>query len=203
MKKPLRLSEVEQPEDPESTHTGAPIEPAAEILRRSFERCTLPGSHPALVLRDLTLDTCDLGNAALIDLKATRLELRGCRLTGADISGAVLRDVRFFDCQIRLGRAFAARFERCWFERCDLREAEFEESKFDRITFRDCDLRSARLLRTSLGTTDFRGSRIDGFGVSPDLLAGAIIAPEQADIFAEAMGLTILPAPTGKPKPTL
>jgi len=195
MKQLFCISQIERPEDPESSHIGAPINPADEIVRQSFERCTLTGSHSALVLRDLTLDTCDLGNASLLDLKATRLELRGCRLTGVDISGAVLRDIRFFDCQIRLGRAFAARFERCWFERCDLREAEFEESKFDRITFRDCDLRSARLLRSPLGTTDFRGSRIDGLGVSPDQLAGAIIAPEQADIFAEAMGLRVLPMP--------
>jgi uncharacterized protein YjbI with pentapeptide repeats len=195
MKEPLTRAEVVVPDDAESSHAGVKIEPDENIVRQSFSRCNLVGSHPRLTLRDLTLETCDLRNVVLDSAVGSRLVLRECQLVGIDISDGSLRDAAFINCQIKLGRAFGAMFERCWFEGCDLREAEFEESKFDRVTFRGCDLRGSRLLRSPLRTVDFRGSQVDGIAVSPDLLAGAVIAGEQADVFAAAMGLKILPMP--------
>jgi uncharacterized protein YjbI with pentapeptide repeats len=193
MNEPLTKAEVVAPDQAETSHKGVQIEPDEDIVRQSLTRCTLAGTHLRLTLRDLTLETCDLRNSVLDSAVGSRLVLRECQLVGVDISGGSLRDAVFINCQIKLGRAFGAMFERCWFEGCDLREAEFEESKFDRVTFRGCDLRGSRLLRSPLRTVDFRGSRVDGIAVSPDLLAGAVIAGEQADVFAAAMGLKILP----------
>lgn len=195
MKQPLTYPEIGAPDEADHAHASEAIAPAEEIVRRSYRRCTLAGEHPRLTLRDLTLTTCDLRNIVLDSVVGSRLVLRECNLVGADISAGALRDAVFINCQIKMGRAFGAHLERCWFEGCDLREAEFEESKFDRVAFRSCDLRGSRLLRSPLRSVDFRGSRVEGIAVSPDHLAGAVIAGEQADVFAAAMGLNILPMP--------
>lgn len=193
MTEPLRQSEVEAPEEPERSLSNEMIGADCELTRVRLSRCRLVGDHPKLKVRDVTFETCDARNAALVDVVGTRLVLRDCQLLGIDVSGGVLRDALFINCQLRMARAFGASFERCWFEGCDLREAEFEESRFDRVTFRDCNLAGARLLRSPLASVDFRGSQVDGLAVSPDRLAGAVISGEQADVFAAAFGLRVLP----------
>ncbi len=193
MTEPLRQSEVEPPEDTERSFTNETIEAELELARAKYARCRLVGDHPKLKLRDLTAQACDARNTSLVDVVGTRLVLRDCQLLGVDVSGGVLRDVVLVGCQLRMARAFGASFERCWFQECDLREAEFEESRFDRVAFRDCNLAGARLLRSGLSGVDFRGSRVEGLAVSPDRLAGAVISGEQADVFAAAFGLRVLP----------
>ncbi|RNC80586.1 MAG: pentapeptide repeat-containing protein [Phycisphaera sp.] len=196
MTEPLKQAEVEAPEEAERSLTGVDIDPASnEIKLHTFRTSRLIGSHPNLIARDATLETCDLRNSALMDLRASRVVLRDCQLLGVDVSGATLRDLVCINCQIKLGRAFGVKFERCWFENCDLRETEFEESRFERIAFRGCDLRQARLLRSPLRHVDFRGSRVEGIAVGPEELLGAVITPDQADTFAAAMGLRVLPMP--------
>jgi len=198
MTEPLRQSEVESPEDAERSLTNEIIESESELARTKYSRCRLVGDHPKLKVRDVTFETCDARNASLVDVVGTRLILRDCQLLGIDVSGGVLRDVVLVGCQLRMARAFGASFERCWFEGCDLREAEFEESRFDRVAFRDCNLAGARLLRSPLASVDFRGSRVEGLAVSSDRLTGAVITGDQADVFAAAFGIRVLPINTGE-----
>ena len=198
MAEPLRQSEVEPPEEQERSLSSETIEAERELTRVKLSRCRLAGDHPKLMLRDLTAEACDARNTSLVDVVGTRLVLRDCQLLGVDVSGGVLRDALLVGCQLRMARAFGASFERCWFEGCDLREAEFEESQFDRVAFRDCNLAGARchhrrLHLHCLGSVDFRGSRVEGLAVSSDRLAGAVISGEQADVFAAAFGLRVLP----------
>lgn len=196
MTEPMRQTEIDAPEDAEQLFTGIDIVPVGnEIKLHTYMTSRLAGSHPKLIVRDATLETCDLRNTALMDLQASRIVLCDCQLLGVDVSGATLRDLVCINCQIKLGRAFGTKFERCRFENCDLREAEFEESRFERVTFRGCDLRQSRLLRSPLRHVDFRGSRVEGIAVGPDQLRGAVITPDQADVFAAAMGLRVLPMP--------
>lgn len=193
MTEPLRQAEIESPEEEERSLSGETIEANLELVRAKMTRCRAVGDHSRARLRDVVAESCDARNASFVDAVGLRLVLRDCQLLGVDVSGGVLRDCLFVGCQFRMARAFGASFERCWFEGCDLREAEFEESRFDRVAFRDCDLRGARLLRSGLSSVDFRGSRVEGLAVSPDRLAGAVIAGEQADVFAAAFGLRVLP----------
>ncbi len=193
MTEPLRQCEVEPPEESERTLSNEALGAEPEIVCLNLSRCRLIGAHPRFSLRDVAAEACDARNASLVDVVGSRLVLRDCQLLGVDVSGGVLRDVVLIDCQLRMARAFGARFERCWFQNCDLREAEFEESRFDRVAFRGCDLAGARLMRSNLGQADFRGSRVEGLAVSPDRLTGAIISGEQADVFAAAFGLRVLP----------
>lgn len=193
MRDPLRSIEVEAPEVAECAVANAAAGGDEEAVSVRYERCRAEGSLAVRRLRDVTLRACDLSNASCTDLIATRVELVDCRLIGFDVSGGVLRDVRAVGCQIHMGRAFGTRFERCWFQSCDFREADFDDAQLDRITFRDCDLRDTRLASSHLGQTDVRGSRIEGIVVNPEHLGGAVIAPEQADVFAAALGLRVEP----------
>lgn len=193
MTEPLRQTEVEPPEEAERTLSDEALGGDSECTQLKLARCRLAGAHPRLSFRDVEAEHCDARNASLVDVVGTRLVLRDCQLLGLDVSGGLLRDALIIDCQLRMARAFGAHFERCWFQNCDLREAEFEEARFDRVAFRDCDLQGARLLRSGLASVDFRGSRVEGLAVSPDRLAGAVIAGEQADVFAAAFGLRVLP----------
>lgn len=195
MRPPLQQSDVEAPESAERTITDQPIGADDEAVGIAFDRCRLGASFTTQRLRDASLRACDLSNARCVDLIASRVELHDCRLVGIDVSGGSLRDVRCTDCQISLARAFGTTLERCWFQNCDLRECDFEEATLAGVAFRNCDLRQARFASSTLGQTDFRGSRVEGIVVHPDLLRGAVIAPEQADVFAAAMGLRVEPMP--------
>ncbi|MEL6797511.1 MAG: pentapeptide repeat-containing protein [Planctomycetota bacterium] len=195
MKAPLAHDAVERPEPAERTLANQLIGGDDESISVAFERCRPEPAFRTKRLRDATLRACDLSNTRCTDLVATRVELRDCRLVGIDVSGATLRDIRCTDCQISLARAFGTTLERCWFENCDLRECDFDEATLAGVVFRNCDLRQARFASSKLGQTDVRGSRVEGIVVHPDLLRGAMIAPEQADVFAAAMGLRVEPMP--------
>lgn len=196
MRPPLRSADIEAPEPAERAVTDQLIGGDDESINVAFERCRPDPVFATKRLRDATLRACDLSNMRCTDLIATRVELRDCRLVGIDVSGATLRDLRCTDCQISLARAFGTTLERCWFENCDLRECDFDEATLAGVVFRSCDLRQARFASSKLDQTDVRGSRVEGIVVHPDLLRGAVIAPEQADVFAAAMGLRVEPMPT-------
>ncbi len=183
----LEGDDVRTLEDDDLGTLDSPIE------RVTLERCTTNGAKSGLRVRDAHMRSCEMRNGSFVDLDAARMALDGCRGLGADVSGMTLRDAMIGGCDLRMVRAFGVRMTRCFLESCDLREAEFEESTLDRVVFRNCDLRGARLLRTPLRTVDLRGSRLDGIGLSPDQLAGAIITPEQADVFALAIGVKVRP----------
>jgi len=93
-----------------------------------------------------------------------RVEIRGARLTGAELSEAHLRDVVFDACRIDLVGLRMAKLERVvfrdcrmsecelyaaslkdvLFERCELREATFSGMTVQRVELRVCDLTAAR-----------------------------------------------------------
>ena len=197
MRDPLNRTDVEAPEPAERTVADQLVGGDDESVNVAFERCRPDASFNTKRLRDATLRACDLSNTRCTDLVATRVELRDCRLVGIDVSGATLRDIRCTDCQISLARAFGTTLERCWFESCDLRECDFDEATLAGVVFRNCDLRQARFASSRLGQTDVRGSRVEGIVVHPDLLRGAVIAPEQANVFAAAMGLRVVSIEAG------
>ena len=195
MRQPLHSADVEAPEPAERVVADGEVGSDEEIVGVTFERCRPASELRVRRLRDVTLRACDLSNLACIDLSVARVELRDCRLVGIDVSGGLLRDLRCVDCQISLGRAFGTSLVRCWFECCDLSECDFDEASLSGVVFRGCDLRRTRFVSSRLGETDLRGSRVDGIAVNPDLLRGTLIAPEQADVFAAAMGLRVEPLP--------
>lgn len=151
-------------------------------------------------LAALTLDDCELarGNAANIHAERAllrRLRVQAVRLTGADLSGAELRDVyvegcgadlvslnrarlldvAFVDCVLRDLDLRGAQLERVSFNRCDLTGADFEGARFKRCEMRECKLTRAQ------GVPSLAGVAMP----YPDVI-------ENAAVFAGALG--ILPA---------
>ena len=126
-----------------------------------------------------------------------RVELRLCRLTGAELGESTLTDVTFADCRLDLAALRFATLERVVFsdcrmaecdlygasltdvvfERCELRESVFETVKVERVELRGCDLAGAT------GVESLAGARI---------AAGDVLANAYA--LATALGLEIVDA---------
>lgn len=173
-----------------SVHADYAIDPNAEFEQAILDGCDLSASR-SLALRDVVLRSSRLAGARLDDVACTRVHGIDSSLVGVQCEGAVFRDARFSDCSAKLAVAFASRMTRCLFERCDLREVDLDGSALDHVVFRDCDLRGARLARIDLARVDLRGSRIDGIVVSPERIAGLVVDPTQAEVFARVLGLRV------------
>ncbi len=137
----------------------------------------------------------DWANHAARGLVLRRVEVRRCRLTGAELAEARISDVTFADCRLDLVGLRMAKLERVvfrdcrmaecdvygatltdvLFERCELRDATFTEARLRRVELRGCDLVGLR------GAQALRGARMPW----SDVL-------ENAPLFATALGVEIV-----------
>ena len=122
-------------------------------------------AQPVTELGDLTdarvLELDDAGRR-LPGLQLRRVELRTCRLTGAELAEATLTDVVFQDCRLDLaGLRHAtltrARFSDCRLEELELLGATLEDVVFERCALRSANLSSARCRRVELRDCDLAG----------------------------------------------
>jgi hypothetical protein len=72
---------------------------------------------------------------------ARRVELRRCRLTGAELAEAVLSDVTFVECRLDLVGLRIAKLERVVFRDCRMAECDFYEASLTDVLFEHCELR--------------------------------------------------------------
>src|SRR5579871_4267021 len=126
-------------------------------------------------LVDTVLEQVDAAGEQAVRTKALRAELRGCRLTGADLGESSLTDVTFADCKLDLAGFRFASLRRVAFVDCELREATFSESRLERVELRGCDLSGLR------GVEALRGIRMPWVDVI-----------QNAGLFAGALGVEIL-----------
>lgn len=153
---------------------------------------------PAVELGDLVDAVAtdrDWANRQAPGIVLRRVELRGCRLTGAELAEAKLSDVSFVDCRLDLVGLRLAQLERVVFrdcrmtecdlygasltdvlvERCELREATFGGARLERVELRECDLAALR------GAEALKGVRMPW----NDVLANA-------PLFATTLGVEIV-----------
>jgi uncharacterized protein YjbI with pentapeptide repeats len=156
------------------------------------ERRGLPDRVDLEDLVDVVVSEQDWAGAQALRLSAARVELRRCRLTGAELGEATLRDVLFEECRLdlaglrhaRLQRVVfrecrmaecdlhGARLEDVLFEGCDLPEATFAAATIERVELRDCDLTGVA------GAAALRGARMPW----ADILANAALFAAEAGI---------------------
>ena len=120
-----------------------------------------------------TVDFGDLVDEVAVDVdwageraagfSAQRVELRRCRLTGADLAEATIADVTFDECRIDLAGLRYATLERvvfrdCRMSECDLYGATLRDVLFERCELREATLSGATLERVELRGCDLRGS---------------------------------------------
>ncbi len=146
-------------------------------------------------LVDVTASDLDWAGRRGSGLSLRRVELRRCRLTGAELAEATLADVTFDECLVDLAGLRHATLERVvfrdsrmrecdlsgatlkhvLFERCDLREATFSAARPQRVELRACELTGIR------GAEALRGARMPWHDVL-----------QNATLFASLAGIEIV-----------
>lgn len=171
-----------------SSHTAADV--TFESVRLDHVRLNatrLSRAH----WRDARFETCDLAEADWDKTQLTRVEIVESRLLGFKAAEARIQDTLVKNCNGKLALFFGATFKRVRFTRCQLNEASFQEADLTGVVFDHCDLRQASFQGAKLMGTDFRGSNVEGLRVGSQDVAGAIIDPAQAVVFASALGLIV------------
>ena len=124
-----------------------------------------------------------------------RVELADCRLTGVDLGGADLHDVRFTSCKLDDANLRGVKGERITFVDCVLAGTEFAQATLEDAVFEACKLAGVDLRRAVLTGTTFPESDLtDVLGV--DGLKGARVtmlqALQLAPRMAQELGIVLL-----------
>ncbi len=126
---------------------------------------------------------------------ALRAELRRCRLTGAELAEATLRDVTFDECRVDLVGLRHARLERVVFRECRMGECDFYGASLVDVLFEGCELREATFSGCTIERVELRGCDLAGLR-GADALRGARLpwsdVVENAALFATALGVEIV-----------
>jgi uncharacterized protein YjbI with pentapeptide repeats len=156
------------------------------------------GAPPVTELEDLVdavADNLDWANRRATGLAARRVELRGCRFTGAELAEATLSDVTFTDCRLDLVGLRIAKLERVAFRDCRMTECDLQDAALTDVLFENCELRGATFTGVKLKRVELRGCDLTGLrGV--EALRGARMpwndVLENGPLFAAALGLEIV-----------
>ena len=146
-------------------------------------------------LVDAVVVDLDWANRQARGLVARRVEMRRCRLTGAELAEAMLSDVAFHDCRLDLAGLRMAKLERIAFHECRMAECDFYDASLTDVLFEDCELREATFSGVKLKRTELRRCDLSGLrGV--EALRGARMpwndVLENGPLFAAALGLEII-----------
>lgn len=137
----------------------------------------------------------DWANLRSPRLSAERVELRRCRLTGAELAEARLRDVIFDECRVDLAGLRHARLERVVFRECRMGECDFYGATLKDVLFERCELREATFSAVKLERIELRGCDLTG-ARGADALRGARMpwndVIENAALFATIAGVEIV-----------
>ncbi len=145
---------------------------------------------------DVRFENCDLAGFVLQeDVSLRRVEFVGCRMTGAVLAGAHLRDVRFSACVLDDVNLRMVESQDVAFEDCSLVGADFYAAKLSKLTITASDLRRVDFTKATMHGVDLRSSRVEDVkGVGA--LRGATIDSLQtlalARSLALALGITVV-----------
>jgi uncharacterized protein YjbI with pentapeptide repeats len=146
-------------------------------------------------LVDTVVSDADWAGERGLGLSLGRVELRRCRLTGAELGEATLADVSFDECRLDVTGLRHARLDRVVFRDCRMTECDFHGAALTDVLFERCDLRganvaSARLVRVELRACDLTGLH------GAEALRGVRLpwndVLENAVLFASLAGVEIL-----------
>jgi uncharacterized protein YjbI with pentapeptide repeats len=146
-------------------------------------------------LADAVASDRDWANVRARGLVLRRVELRRCRLTGAELAEASLSDATFVECRLDLVGLRIAKLERVVFRDCRMSECDLYAATVTDALFERCDMTEATFSDATLERVELRGCTLTALrGV--DALRGARMpwndVLENAPLFAAALGLDIL-----------
>jgi uncharacterized protein YjbI with pentapeptide repeats len=146
-------------------------------------------------LVDAVVVDLDWANERSRGLSAQRVELRRCRLTGAELAEATLIDVTLEECRLDLVGVRHAQLERVVFRDCRMGECDFYGSSLKDVLFERCELREATFSTCSLQRVEFRNCDLAG-ARGAEALRGARMTwndvVENAALFATALGIEVV-----------
>ena len=145
------------------------------------------------VLQEVHAQRCPATNAWFCDSRWQDVVWEKSRLTGVNLAGTRLDSVRFCGSKLDLMIAHECSLQDVWFEKCDLKEADFQNANLRRVTFRECDLRSARFPAARIEDVDWRGSHLAGMSLDAMNLKRGVVDPAQVLDFARLLGLEVKP----------
>lgn len=167
-----------------------PSAPYPPDLAETVER---PADFRALV--DLVATDLDWAGERALGFSASRVELRRCRLTGADLAEGTLRDVTFDECRIDLVGLRHAKLERIVFRDCRMNECDFYGATLTDVLFERCDLREAIVSAARLERVELRACELTGLR-GAEALRGARLpwndVLRNAALFASLAGIETL-----------
>lgn len=140
---------------------------------------------------DVACERCDLSMIVWPAAKLTRVEVRGCRMTGAKLEEGELESVRFVECHLDYASFAETRFRQVTFESCRLEEVDFRGADLTGTTFVSCELRGADLGRARLQGVDVSASRCPDIRVAAGDVRGLVVNREQAAALATLFGLVV------------
>ena len=105
-------------------------------------------------------------------LSARRVELRRCRLTGAELAEATLSDVVFDECRIDLAGLRHAKLERVVFRDCKMDGCDLYGAKLKDVVLERCTFVRRRSPPATLQHVELRGCDLAGI-VGAEALRGA------------------------------
>jgi len=163
------------------------------ITRGHLTKVALARTHlQRLDLNKVKLIECDLANAVWERTRLEKVHLKESRLTGWNISRALVRDCVFDACEASFSVFSYVAFKKCRFLNCNLRGADFQDADLRNVVFENCNLKEAQMSFAKLEGTDLRGSEITGLRVGIEHLRGAIVDPSQAAYLSGLMGLKVV-----------
>jgi uncharacterized protein YjbI with pentapeptide repeats len=146
-------------------------------------------------LVDAIVEGLDWANRRVLRVSALRTELRGVRLTGADLAEATFRDVRFVDCRLDLAAMRLSTFERVVFSDCRMEECDLYGSRLQDVLLERCVLREATLSGVTSDRVELRSCDLTGLR-GAEALRGMRMpwndVLENAPLFAGVAGIEIL-----------
>ena len=169
------------------TDLSAQVAETSVLQRVELVQVLLTGTQlPELHATDLRLTGCELSGALLSSASLLRAELRNCRLTGVILSDARLRHVRFVECRLEEANLRFSRLENVVFEECSLAAADLTGAELEAVEFQRCDMQGAELHQAKVVSARLAGCRLEGLK-GATRLRGAVITSDE--LIAVSQGL--------------
>lgn len=128
-----------------------------ELIEGRIEDVDLSGAILRRVaMRDTVIERGNWANADASEARMTRVEIRGVRLTGTVLAGALIKDATFVDCRLDLSNFRSAQLDGVRFEGCRMEEADLYQATLTSVAFSTCDLTRASLAKTTFDRCEMR-----------------------------------------------
>lgn len=140
---------------------------------------------------DVRFERCDFSGMIWNDAYFSRCEFIDCKGVGAQLQGAVLKNVVLARCNFSYSDLDGALIERVLLRESDFSHSYLSQCRIKGLKAEKTDFTRASFFHTPLKGVDFTGNRIEGLTVALEDLPGVIVDVYQAADLAKMLGLVV------------